>query len=79
MKFILNEKLYDTNKMKRLSSNISHDIYLANDGRFIEVSTFWGIPLNNARFISESLAKQWVGAEGNWKTYQEVWGYVPED
>lgn len=79
MKYILNEKLYNTKNMKLLSSSITRDIYLANDGKFVEVGTFWGIPFDNARFISDRYAKSVVGSEGNWKTYQKVWGYVPED
>lgn len=78
-KYILNETLYNTKKMKLLCSSITRDIYIANDGKFIEVGTFYGIPIDNARFINESYAKSIVGSEGNWKTYQEVWGYVPED
>lgn len=79
MKFILNDKKYDTKKMRYLCSSICFDIYLANDGRFVEVETFWGIPMRNVRFISDSLARRRVGEHGKWETYEEVWGKVPED
>jgi len=65
--------------MKRLCSDITFNLYIANDGTFIEEATFWGISLGNARIVNESYAKFQTGTYGKWSIYQKIWGYVPED
>ena len=78
-KYIINGILYDTKKSRFCGSSITQNLYLASNGKFFEVETFWGISLGRARGVSIESAKRRIGEDyGDWRLYEELFGKVPE-